>query len=104
MKIKCHNCEKTVAKVTETGLLRVTMKGRKVLVTGRDYNSVVSCSFCRQDTVVMVEAGRLVQDGLKLEKDDEIAPIEGDNPTNKKETPPESPNPPEEEEDDESEE
>jgi len=73
MKLKCtnENCGKTVALISETGLLRITMKGRRVVVTGQEYSTVLSCSFCRHDNVVTVEAGKLLKDGLKLEPEDE---------------------------------
>jgi hypothetical protein len=79
MKLKCTNetCGKTVALVSETGLLRITMKGRRVVVTGTEYSTVVSCSFCRHDNVITVEASKLIKDGLKLEPED----TPEDNPT-----------------------
>jgi len=86
MKLKCKNCGKTVAHISETGLLRLSMKGRRVIVTGNNYSAVASCSFCRHDNTIEVEAGKLLTEGLKLEKE-QTAPIEKPEPKPSEETP-----------------
>jgi len=69
MILKCSECDQTVAKVTQGGLVRITRKGNLILVHGESYRVVMSCPRCGYENVIETKDRELLKEGLKLEEE-----------------------------------
>ena len=65
MILKCSECDQTVAKVTQGGLVRITRKGNLILVHGESYRVVMSCPRCGYENVIETKDRELLKEGLK---------------------------------------
>ena len=70
MILKCSQCDQTVAKVTQGGLIRITRKSHIVLVHGESCRVVMSCPRCSYENIVEIKDRVLIKEGLKLEDEE----------------------------------